>query len=541
MNEITIALGIPHTPWVDERRASLARLIGAIMPTPPKVVDHRVFGERAKNWEWSESMWKWGAEAGASHFLTLQDDVIVAPNFWAALHAMLEAVPDQVIGLEVVHPASRALAEQGHRWFTTSDGLIGVGYVVPTLLLREFLEWRAHALKPGAIEAITEDTLLSIWCMVTGRKVWHPIPTIIDHDTSLSSTYANDAHANRRPLVRWDSDVWQEHDEEALEDQQPRLEDPDFWIFEDQGPALHLGRFYDATPSLALKWVESYGAWDFAQDVRDSGRAAIRALGRVRMGGLPEPKSRILVATPTHGDVRPEYAATIAKLASAPDLDVEPHRFELDSLKQATADVVRARSRLVRMFLEGDATHLLFVDSDVSFEPALIRRMLAVGKDFVAAPYPSRSSINFKLVAQAAAQGRPELAEAVAYRYAMHLLDGGVAVGEDGTAEIRRIGLGCTLLTRECLASMTELYGRPERGLTFADRANGTPVSTVALFGLLLEEGELYSEDFSFCNRWRAMGGKVWLYLGPGSPATHHGHHAYRGDIAAFGLRHETA
>lgn len=536
--DITLALGIPHTPWVEERKASLARLVDALTPTPREVVDHRVFGERAKNHEWSEAMWKWAAETSATHFVTLQDDVLVAPNFWPALRAMLEAMPDQVVGLEVVHPATRALAEDGHRWFTTSEGLVGVGYVLPRSLLREFLEWRAHALKKGAVEAISEDTLLGLWCMVTGLRVHHPIPTLIDHDTSLASTYANDAHANRRPPVKWSDDVWQEDDEEdALEDEQSRLESPDFWRESPDYPELpirHLGRFYEATPGLAMRWVEHYGAWDYTQAVRDDGRAALRSLGRARLARLPEPKARILVCTPTRGAVHPAYASTIAKLASAPDLDVEPCRFTTERYMHATSDIVRARSRFVRLFLESDATHLLFVDDDVSFETALVRGMLAASKDFVAAPYPSRRGIDFPRAGRAG----PELAEASAYRYSVHLLGDTLEISPvDSTGEVRRIGLGCALLSRRCLESMVAEYQKPEHRLVFADRLTGTPVPTVALFTLVLEDGELYSEDFSFCDRWRAVGGKVWLYLGAGAPATHHGDHTFRGHLEAFGLR----
>jgi hypothetical protein len=42
-----------------------------------------------------------------------------------------------------------------------------------------------------------------MWCIAEGHDVWHPIPTIIDHDTTIASTYANDDHAHRRPTVTW--------------------------------------------------------------------------------------------------------------------------------------------------------------------------------------------------------------------------------------------------------------------------------------------------------------------------------------------------
>jgi len=526
---VSIAFAVPHTPWVPERVRSFERLFDQLdIPHRPRAVaTYRFFTERAANAVWSADMWRWGAEQQVSHFVTLQDDVIVAGFFWNAIGAMLEALPDQVIGLEVVHRAAPALAELGHRWFTTADCLIGVGYALPTKLLREFLEWRERKLKPGALEVLTEDTMLGIWCMVTGHLVFHPLPTIIDHDTGIASTYGNDGHANRRPLVRWAANQGEFASAELLSD-------PDWW-HPGGTPHVHVGRFYDATPRLALEWVEGYGQAEFARDMRDNGRAAMRMLARARIAHLPEPKARLFVCTPTRGDVHPSYASTIAKLTSAPDLDVEPARFELDRLQHRNADVVRARSAFVREFLEEtDATHLLFIDADVSFEPQLIRGMLAAGKDFIAAPYPSRGGVDWARAVRAG-----DFAEAAAYRYAIHLLDEKLDVQADGTAEIRHVGLGCTLLSRACLEQMTADYGSEWRKLVFQERSRGVAIPTVALFMLLLEDGELLSEDNSFCERWRRIGGHVHLYLGPGSPATHHGDHAFRGRIEAFGLKHE--
>ena len=144
MSAPTFCLGIPHTPWVPARVESLTKLLIALGESEADGVlrARRVFGERALNHVWSEEMWRWGVSregrsggVDPTHFLTLQDDVKVAPNFWPALRAMVEAVPDEVIALEVVHPAAPLLAAKGHRWFTSPDCIVGVGYVLPMAAL----------------------------------------------------------------------------------------------------------------------------------------------------------------------------------------------------------------------------------------------------------------------------------------------------------------------------------------------------------------------------------------------------------------------
>ncbi len=240
MSGVTFALGIPHTPWRPERVESLERLrvsLGGFDSGP--VAASRLFVDREPNHVWSEKMWRWATGTSASHFLTLQDDAIVAPDFWKHLRAMVSAVPEQIIGLESVHPASRNVRDC---WYTTPDCLIGVGYVVPIQTLRNFLTWRSK-LRKGAIETLTEDTQIGLYAMHTGYNVWHPVPTIIDHDTGLPSTYDNDAHGFRRPLVTWQN-----------------REMPKDWT---PIEATALPRFYKSTPKNLRRWVVGATEEDF--------------------------------------------------------------------------------------------------------------------------------------------------------------------------------------------------------------------------------------------------------------------------------------
>ena len=530
MGTPTISLAIPHCPWRPERVESMARLRLALDPgqhpdsKSPEVVAYREFTERAPNHVWSERLWRWLAEQDSTHCLVLQDDVVVAPNFWPALHAMLEAVPDQVIGLETVHPCAPALAAEGHRWLTTSEGLVGVGYCMPRADLVDFLEWRRN-LKPGAVEAISEDTLLCCWLLSTGRRCYHPLPTILDHDTSLPSTYSNDLHPNRRPRVRWDT----------VSDGVSFWENPNAWKRKPES-VLHLGRFYEAgqVPALCLKWCPGFTEADYRRAMADDGRDVKRRLvleARVRemREGRASAAARIMLCTPHRGTVHPAYSRSVWLASRMQDVEIEVP-IELHETRLQCSDIVLRRSQFVRHFLESDCTHLFFVDSDIEFAPQVLRGMLVADQHFVAAPYPMRDFLRWP----DPVPGVPP--EASAYRYALQTPDGEpLKVDHDGVpiAEVSRIGLGCALLSRTCLERMTKEYEE----LTFLDGEGPGGVPTVALFQLMIRDGKLRGEDQSFCQRWRDMGERVWMYLGPGSPVTHHGEHAYRGHIEAFGLR----
>jgi hypothetical protein len=239
-------LGIPHAPWRPERVESYRRLLKSIGRHAADDEQTRTFAEKCANYIWSEHMWKWAVSAGekygATHFLTLQDDVLAAPNFWRHLHAMVQSVPFATIGLESVHPLATQVA--GH-WYTTPDMLIGVGYVIPIRELREFLAWRSK-LRKGALESMNEDQMMGVWLFATDRRIWHPVPTIIDHDVSLPSTYGNDRDPARRPSVKWT-------DREVPKD----------WP---TAGVVDLSRFYRDTPNLARRWIldaseDDYQRW----------------------------------------------------------------------------------------------------------------------------------------------------------------------------------------------------------------------------------------------------------------------------------------
>jgi hypothetical protein len=80
--------------------------------------------------------------------------------------------------------------------------MVGVGWIMPRDVVRELLEHRA-SLSTDSVRRTNEDDLIAAFCMATDRQILHPIPTIIDHDTEIESTYGNGNHAFRRPTVTW--------------------------------------------------------------------------------------------------------------------------------------------------------------------------------------------------------------------------------------------------------------------------------------------------------------------------------------------------
>ncbi len=516
----TLALGIPHLPDRGARDERLHALLGVIDSGAGYPERLRVFTDREPNAVWSKKMWTWGLETGAEFFLTLQDDSDLMPEgFWPAIHAMLTVLPKgAALGLSAVHPEAIKVRAQGHRWYRTQSWLVGWGYGLWREDLEALLEFREELGDDAA--ALNEDQLVNVFISATGRSTWHPIPSIVDHDTSLESNYGNDAHTCRRTVVRWDG-------------YRPgELAAPEFW--------------------------------------RLQGGTAPPLLGMAVNPGLSS--IDLVVATPHKGYLHHAHVASVHGLMRVAGLKRARLLEDVESLEgidvrwlQQTEDLVRARSRMVRTAVVKGGTHLLFVDADNSFDPRVVEGMLLSGKDFVQAPYLRRDGHGYAI------RGTEER------RAAGQLLQ---AKDIDGwnTTRIEGTGFGLTLLSRKCLDRMIEHYENEplpsfeedldgiERGqgaehsrdrarnalasayelgrshghrLVYddADKKTGQITTTVALFQLLIRDRHLYGEDRSFAQRWLDIGGEVWMYVGAGTPIPHHGDHAYQGNISDFGLK----
>jgi hypothetical protein len=249
-----ISLSIVHAPWIPERAASMARLREDLGVTEYAEIDRSgwtpagpYYEETARApkawWVWHELQMRWSAASGADWCFFLQDDAIIPPaaTFWPALVAMCEGSSAKVICMHNGHPAARGLFVNGERSYTTNDGLVGQFYGMKRELVDDFLGWRVDELvdgeKPG-MQRLTEDTLLALFCQDRGLRMWHPIPTLYDHDLRIGSTNDGfDAHLYRAPQVCW-------HDARRV-DFVIEGRDPNWWA----KPSVHLGNFYETPPS----------------------------------------------------------------------------------------------------------------------------------------------------------------------------------------------------------------------------------------------------------------------------------------------------
>jgi hypothetical protein len=245
-------------------------------------------------------------------------------------------------------------------------------------------------------------------------------------------------------------------------------------------------------------------------------------------------RRHLVIATPCYGGmVTQRYMQSICALLLAAAQDGLLVTVELlgnDSL------VTRARNTLMATALDNPATtHLMFIDADIGFTPQQVARMLSFDRDVVAGMYPLKVPHYDEAVFERMAAG--EAMQTAQIRYVGAPLPPEGRRDEDGFIRAEFAGTGFMLIKREALERMIAAY--PETRFTAAhDRAvPSRSVNKYALFDCMIdpETGEYLSEDYTFCKRWRAIGGEVWLDAR--STLIHVGPREFAGDAGVrFGI-----
>lgn len=148
--------------------------------------------------------------------------------------------------------------------------------------------------------------------------------------------------------------------------------------------------------------------------------------------------------------------------------------------------ITMARNMLVDQFLKSDCTELLFIDADVIPQPEDILRLIAQSgdKDITAGMYPRRSKDRkFFLDFYTDDQGDLEF-------------DGAMM-------RANRVGTGFMLIRRPVIEAIAEKSDK------YLGQDGVGEVANVFEFSML--DGKFVGEDYTFCDKARALDFKVWV------------------------------
>jgi hypothetical protein len=151
--------------------------------------------------------------------------------------------------------------------------------------------------------------------------------------------------------------------------------------------------------------------------------------------------------------------------------------------------ISRARNTLTAKFLDmPEATHLFFVDADIGWEPWHLLVLLNRDVDVIGGLYPMKT---------------------MPIKWVVNGFEG-AEEGADGLQEVSKAGTGFLLMKKHVFEKLkahpaVKQY-KNDIGL---DPKYDQHLKTY--FDTAVRQNRYYSEDWTFCENWRDIGGKIWM------------------------------
>ena len=197
--------------------------------------------------------------------------------------------------------------------------------------------------------------------------------------------------------------------------------------------------------------------------------------------------TRVHIAMPCYGGMLTEstFMSFIKWANTARQLGID---WTLETMVNESL-ISRARNTLTAKFLDmPEATHLFFVDADIGWEPWHLLVLLNRDVDVIGGLYPMKT---------------------MPIKWVVNGFDG-AEEGPDGLQEVSKAGTGFLLMKKHVFEKMNahpavKQY-KNDIGL---DPKYDKYLKTY--FDTAVRQNRYYSEDWTFCENWRDLGGRIWV------------------------------
>ena len=172
--------------------------------------------------------------------------------------------------------------------------------------------------------------------------------------------------------------------------------------------------------------------------------------------------------------------------------------------------VTRARNNLMaKMMTNTAATHFMFIDADIRFQPEAIFMMLAADKDVIGGLYPKK---------------------ALPVQYVINVKPGTVI--QNDIFPVDTMGTGFMMFKRHVYEKLCAAH--PE--CKYVDDVGLGKQYEPTMFSIfdteIDEKGHYLSEDWTFCRRWARLGGEIYAHAKV--LLNHSGHYEFAGDLSVL-------
>jgi hypothetical protein len=250
-------------------------------------------------------------------------------------------------------------------------------------------------------------------------------------------------------------------------------------------------------------------------------------------------KRKLFLATPMYGGncvgMYTRAVADLAAICAKYQIPLQLYFLFNESL------ITRARNYCADEFLRSDATHMLFIDSDIGFNPQDVLALLAMQDDdsdydVIGAPYPKKC-ISWEKIKMAVDKGvadeDPNKLEKFVGDYVFNPRNGQREIPIGEPVEVMEMGTGFMMIRRKTFDKYKEvfphLHYKPDHIRTEA--FDGTR-EIMAYFDCIIDpvSKRYLSEDYMFCYNVQKAGMKVWFC--PWMQTQHVGTYVFGGSLA---------
>ena len=197
--------------------------------------------------------------------------------------------------------------------------------------------------------------------------------------------------------------------------------------------------------------------------------------------------TRVHIAMPCYGGMLTEstFMSFIKWANTARQLGID---WTLETMVNESL-ISRARNTLTAKFLDmPTATHLFFVDADIGWEPWHLLVLLNRDVDVIGGLYPMKT---------------------MPIKWVVNGFDG-AETGPDGLQEVSKAGTGFLLMKKHVFEKLNKHPAvkqyKNDIGL---DPRYDQHLKTY--FDTAVRQNRYYSEDWTFCENWRDLGGKIYV------------------------------
>jgi hypothetical protein len=213
--------------------------------------------------------------------------------------------------------------------------------------------------------------------------------------------------------------------------------------------------------------------------------------------------------------------------------------------------ISRARNNLVaKAMIDLDMTHILFIDSDITWDPTDIFKLILADKHLIGGVYPLKNYFwnkiistnsnptNHKFALESLLERRKQsgilshlyseedFIKQNLLNYNINYIKSNLEI-DNNIAEVKHIATGFMMIQRVTIETMIQHYPETKYVDDVSFLLNHENQFAYALFDCRVENNHYLSEDWLFCNRWSKIGGKI--YIDVSIDLTHTGQEDYKG------------